>query len=89
MSRNDGQHPVSGTSPAVGRTLAGTNLRGLTGATVLAILRREGPILAPAASEVLREGDLLALAGSHESVEAAKSLLRGGPLGAATGPTGG
>jgi CPA2 family monovalent cation:H+ antiporter-2 len=62
-------------SPAVGRTLAELNLRGLTGATVLAITRHEGGIVVPSATEMLRPGDVLALAGSHEAIAAARSLL--------------
>jgi CPA2 family monovalent cation:H+ antiporter-2 len=62
-------------SPAVGKTLAELNLRGRTGATVLAITRDEGGISVPKATEVLRPGDVLALAGTREAVEEAKSLL--------------
>ncbi|QSQ22424.1 cation:proton antiporter [Pyxidicoccus parkwayensis] len=64
-------------SPAVGRTLAQLNLRGLTGATVLAIQRGEESVSVPTAQEVLRAGDVLALTGTHEAVEAAKGLLTG------------
>ncbi len=64
---------------AVGRTLARIDLRGATGATVLAIARAEGGVVAPGAGEVLRQGDVLALAGTHEAVEAAWRLLRAGP----------
>jgi CPA2 family monovalent cation:H+ antiporter-2 len=63
------------TSPAVGKTLAELNLRGLTGATVLAIHRGEENVSVPTAWEVLRAGDVLALAGTHAAVEAAKGLL--------------
>jgi len=63
------------TSPAVGKTLAQLNLRGLTGATVLAIHRGGGDVSVPTAGEVLRAGDVLALAGTHAAVEAAKGLL--------------
>ncbi|MDY7226654.1 cation:proton antiporter [Hyalangium rubrum] len=66
-------------SPAVGRTLAELNLRGLTGATVLAIHRGEEGISFPTAREALQEGDVLALAGTHEAVEAARSLLLPAP----------
>jgi CPA2 family monovalent cation:H+ antiporter-2 len=66
-------------SPAVGKTLAEVNLRGLTGATVLAIQRGEESISFPTAREVLRPGDLLALAGTHEAVKAAKGLLAAAP----------
>ncbi len=62
-------------SPATGRTLAELNLRGLTGATVLAITRNEGGVIIPTATERLHAGDVLALAGSHEAIEAARKLL--------------
>ena len=62
-------------TPSVGRTLAELDLRGRSGATVLAISRGTGSIVAPPASERLRAGDLLALAGSDEAIEAARKLL--------------
>jgi len=62
-------------SPAIGQSLAQLNLRGITGATVLAISRGESGIAVPAATEVLRAGDVLAVAGTHESVAAARALL--------------
>lgn len=65
-------------SPAVGATLAQLNLRGLTGATVIAITRGTQGIV-PSASEVLARNDCLALAGTHEAVEAARRLLLEGP----------
>ncbi|NMO15561.1 potassium transporter [Pyxidicoccus fallax] len=66
-------------SPAVGQTLAQLNLRGLTGATVLAIQRGEESVSVPTAQEVLRSGDVLALTGTQEAVQAARGLLeRGG-----------
>jgi CPA2 family monovalent cation:H+ antiporter-2 len=64
------------TSTAVGRTLAELNLRGATGATVLAITRGdECAGIVPTAQEKLREGDVLALAGTHEAVERAMEIL--------------
>jgi CPA2 family monovalent cation:H+ antiporter-2 len=65
------------TSRAVGRTLASLDLRGRTGATVLAIRREGGNSLVPTGHEVLRTGDVLALAGSGESIEAARRKLGG------------
>ncbi len=63
-------------SPAVGRTLADVNMRSVTGATVLAILRDRGEqVLMPSGSQVLRDGDLLAVIGSHDAVESAKALV--------------
>jgi CPA2 family monovalent cation:H+ antiporter-2 len=66
-------------SPAVGRTLAELNLRGMTGATVLAIRRSEVGALIPTAHETLRAGDILALAGTHEAIDAARAVLQGMP----------
>ena len=62
-----------------GQTLAGVNLRGLTGATVLAIVRRDEQLLMPSGHETLHVGDVLAVVGSHEAVESARSLIAGGP----------
>jgi CPA2 family monovalent cation:H+ antiporter-2 len=69
--------PLAAGSAAVGQTLAQLNLRGRTGATVLAITRPEGPVLAPGAQERLRSGDVLALAGTAEAIAAAKARLSG------------
>ena len=65
-------------TPSVGRTLAELNLRGRSGATVLAISRGADSIVAPPASERLRAGDLLALAGTDEAIEAARKILTTG-----------
>jgi CPA2 family monovalent cation:H+ antiporter-2 len=62
-------------SAAIGRTLAQLDLRGTTGATVLAIARGETGLVAPGAQERLAEGDILALAGTHPAVEAARAIL--------------
>ncbi|HJR67637.1 MAG TPA: cation:proton antiporter [Gemmatimonadaceae bacterium] len=58
-----------------GKTLAGANLRGLTGATVLAIVRGDQQVLMPSGQETLREGDVLAVVGSHEAVQSARTLI--------------
>jgi CPA2 family monovalent cation:H+ antiporter-2 len=65
-------------SPAVDRTLSQLNLRGLTGATVLAITRGAERVVLPIGAEVLHAGDVLALAGTQEAVLAATVLLRRG-----------
>jgi CPA2 family monovalent cation:H+ antiporter-2 len=64
---------------AVGKTLARLNLRGLTGATVLAIARGGEGVLVPTGKETLRPGDVLALAGTHNAIAAARSLILTGP----------
>jgi CPA2 family monovalent cation:H+ antiporter-2 len=62
-------------STAIGQSLAELNLRGRSGATVLAISRDGESIVVPAAGERLQAGDVLALAGTHEAIDAAKALL--------------
>jgi monovalent cation:H+ antiporter-2, CPA2 family len=62
-------------SLAVGKTLAQINLRAVSGASVVTILRgTEG--LKPTGREELHEGDVLALAGTHDAIAAAKAILR-------------
>ncbi|MDZ4818901.1 MAG: cation:proton antiporter [Planctomycetota bacterium] len=64
-------------SEVAGKTLAEINLRGLTGATILAILRNGETLTVPAGQDVLQGGDVLALAGSSEATSLAESLLLG------------
>lgn len=66
---------VSAASPLAGQTLGGSNLRGLTGATVLAIQRGAHSIPVPSAADTLEPGDVLALAGSSDAITAATALL--------------
>ena len=63
---------------AAGRSLAELDLRDSTEATVLVIVRASGPSILPVGAEVLRAGDLLALAGTAEAVGKARTLLRSG-----------
>jgi CPA2 family monovalent cation:H+ antiporter-2 len=65
-------------SPGVGKSLADLNLRGRTGATVLAIIRTGKPVV-PTAAERLDSGDILAVAGTHDAIDAATTMLRGAP----------
>jgi CPA2 family monovalent cation:H+ antiporter-2 len=65
-------------SDATGKTLAELNLRGLTGATVLAITRADGGTAVPNAGDRLRDGDVLTLAGTREAVESARALVLSG-----------
>ncbi len=64
-------------SPAVGKTLAKLDLRARTGGTVIAIHRDGRGIIAPTGREFLQAGDVLALAGSREAIEAGQELLAG------------
>lgn len=62
-------------SIAVGRSLAQLNLRGATGATVLAIRRGDQQIPTPLGREVIHANDVLAVAGAHDSIAIARALL--------------
>ncbi|MGI9043244.1 MAG: cation:proton antiporter [Gemmatimonadaceae bacterium] len=65
-------------SPGADRTLAELNIRGKTGAIILAITRvgeAGSKVVVPSGKETLRVGDLLALAGSQESVDSAIEML--------------
>ena len=66
-------------SPAIGKSLMTLRLRGITGATVLAISREDGDAVVPAGNEILVEGDLLVLAGTHEAIDAARAFLHAEP----------
>ncbi len=66
--------------PCVQKSLARLNLRGLTGATVLAIKRHPGSVAAPHGQEVLKAGDVVILVGTSAAVSSAQNLLRGEPL---------
>jgi CPA2 family monovalent cation:H+ antiporter-2 len=69
---------VSAGSVAAGATLAELNLRGRTGATAVALSREgEQAIVLPTAETQLREGDLLALSGTHDAIAQAQRLLAG------------
>jgi len=65
-------------SPAAGRSLAQLDLRGRTGATVLAVVRPGQDVLLPVGREVLHAGDVVALAGTADAIAAALELLGGG-----------
>jgi CPA2 family monovalent cation:H+ antiporter-2 len=60
-----------------GRTLKELNIRGLTGATVIAIDRGPQDIVFPRADETLMTGDVLVLTGTEEAVALARDLLTG------------
>jgi CPA2 family monovalent cation:H+ antiporter-2 len=69
--------PLVAGAHAIGRSLAQLNLRGRTGATVLA-LQRAGVGRVPTAQEPLVEGDVLVLTGSDEAIARARALLTRG-----------
>jgi CPA2 family monovalent cation:H+ antiporter-2 len=64
-------------SAAVGQTLKSLDLRGVTGATVVALQRPTGETLVPTGDELLETDDVLVLAGAPEAVSAARERLQG------------
>jgi CPA2 family monovalent cation:H+ antiporter-2 len=68
---------ILSTHAGAGKTLAELNLRGLSGATVLAIARGSSAAAVPTATQKLAAGDVLVLTGSSQSVAQAQQLLRG------------
>ena len=62
-------------SPAAGRSLKELNLRGRTGATVVALVRGDQRIPFPDADARLSAGDLVALAGTRTAIEAARLVV--------------
>jgi monovalent cation:H+ antiporter-2, CPA2 family len=62
-------------SIAVGRSLGQLNLRGATGATVLAIKRGSKQIPTPLGREVIEAGDLVAVAGAHDALAIALEIF--------------
>jgi CPA2 family monovalent cation:H+ antiporter-2 len=63
---------------AVGRTLADLNLRGLSGATVLALVREGHGTVIPTGRETLRAGDVLAVAGTADAIRVAREVVAQG-----------
>ena len=68
--------PVAPDSEAAGATLGELNLRGRTGATVVALSRGGQRMPLPTATTRLLGGDMLALTGSGDALRLAAGLLR-------------
>ena len=64
---------------ADGATLRQLDLRGRTGATVVAVQRGEDCLASPGGATRLQTGDILAVAGTREALSAATELLRSPP----------
>ncbi|MDQ3321644.1 MAG: cation:proton antiporter [Acidobacteriota bacterium] len=67
---------LSRDSPVVGKTLGELDLRGKTGATLIAVVRGEDTKIGPGASYKLQEVDTLILFGKPENIERAIELLQ-------------
>ena len=67
-------------SPHINKSIKDINLRALTGATILAIVRQEKSITNPKGDDVIEYGDILVLTGSHQAVDDATNLLTQGEV---------
>jgi CPA2 family monovalent cation:H+ antiporter-2 len=70
---------VAPQSIAVGRSLSQLNLRGATGASVLAIRRGQEQIPTPLGREVVHSGDVLAVAGAQDAIAIARAIFSPDP----------
>ena len=63
-------------SKAAGKKLSSLNLRALTGATILAIVRDNKSIPLPGGEEIIKINDLIAIVGGEQSILQASKILR-------------
>jgi CPA2 family monovalent cation:H+ antiporter-2 len=62
-------------SAADGRTLGELDMRGSTGATVLALLRGDESHVSPRGNTRLQKGDVIAVAGTHDAVDGVRAMV--------------
>ncbi len=67
--------PLRSDSEGVGKKLSELDLQTNSGAVVVAIGRADSEVVVPTGDEILREGDILELAGSSDAVAAARRML--------------
>lgn len=67
--------PIAGDSPVVGASIAAANLRAVTGASIVAILRNEELIPNPKSSTELHAGDILGMVGEAAQVRQAALVV--------------
>jgi CPA2 family monovalent cation:H+ antiporter-2 len=66
---------ISAGSAAAGRTLRELDMRGETGATVLALLRGDVRHVSPRGDTRLEAGDVIAVAGTHDAVTGVRTMV--------------
>lgn len=69
---------VSADSPAAGQALDALNIRRVTGATILAVLREGSPLVSPSGDLVLSKGDQLLAIGTGEQLARLERLIAEG-----------
>ena len=68
-------HSIREGSVAIGQSLASLDLRGATGATLLALVRDGVPTVQPTDDFVVARGDVFVIVGSHAQIATARRLL--------------
>ncbi|MBO8199932.1 cation:proton antiporter regulatory subunit [Streptomyces smyrnaeus] len=69
--------PMSGQSPYSGELLGATQARTRTGASIVAVLRRTGPVPSPGPDFRLEAGDTLVAVGTREGVDELTRIIAG------------
>ena len=67
--------PIRPGSPYAGRAIADTQARSRTGTSIVAILRGDGAVPAPAPDAVLEPGDTLVVVGTAQGIKELSKLL--------------
>ncbi len=67
---------IEADSPVIGRSLGELNLRGTSGATVIAVVHEGETLVSPGAQYVLSESDNVLLLGSADQIELALKILK-------------
>jgi CPA2 family monovalent cation:H+ antiporter-2 len=68
---------VNNDNPNIGKTFGELDIRAVTGATIIAIVRKDKTISNPPATEKLLENDTLVITGTHKAVDNAFKLISG------------
>ncbi len=73
-----GQYRVEEASPLAGKSIAETRLRSRTGASIVAVWKKDELITSPPADMLLEAGDVLLILGTREQLKRAKALIEKG-----------
>jgi len=73
-----GQVQLRAGSPFVGRSLGDTRARTRTGASIVAIVRRDKVLASPTPTEILREDDVLVVIGTRDGITGVEQLVEKG-----------
>lgn len=71
------QYTISDQSHIAGRTVAETNMRAATGASIIALIKKGRTTYNPPPSTVIGPGDVIVLIGDEEQLHKARTLVAG------------